>query len=125
MLAKLVKGEVDVESSNLSDEGARRAGRREANLRTLNERIVQGQEQIALQLDSPLTVLCECADPTCDETIELSIDQFESLREHDTRFIVIDGHVLRDVEDIVARGEEWILVEKRGEAAKEARRILE
>ena len=114
-----------MKSNMFSNEMARRAGRREANLRTLNERIVAGQEQMALQLDTPITMLCECADETCNDTLQLSVEQFEALRDYDTRFMVVDGHVLHEVEDVIERGDDWTLVEKRGAAAREARRILE
>jgi hypothetical protein len=104
---------------------ARRAGRREANLRALNARIAESQEEIAVMLESPLTVLCECADPECNDSIELSQATFARLRDDPRRFVVVDGHVLHDVEDVVERGDGWLIVEKRGEAAREARRILE
>lgn len=104
---------------------AKRAGRREANLRELNSRIVESQEQIALALNSPLTVLCECAEEDCNESIELAQEAFAALQDHSTRFFVVDGHVLPEVEQVVERGDGWIIVEKRGAAAREARRILE
>lgn len=104
---------------------AKRAGRREANLRTLNERIAESQAQIAVALDAPLTILCECANPECNESIELSQDDFAALRDDNSRFIVAEGHVLHDVEHVVRRGDGWMIVEKRGAAAREAKRILE
>ena len=102
-----------------------RAGRREANLRVLNERIAESQAQIAVALQAPLTILCECANPECNESIEVTQDMFAVLRDETTRFIVVEGHVLHDIEDVVERGDGWIIVEKRGAAAQEARRILE
>ncbi|MCW2922324.1 MAG: hypothetical protein JWL76_2198 [Thermoleophilia bacterium] len=111
------------EAGSLSN--ASRAGRREANLRALNTRIAESQEQIATELSSPLTVLCECALADCNESIELTQEQFADLREDNIRFIVVEGHVLHEVEQVVGRGEVWVIVEKRGAAAREARRILE
>lgn len=104
---------------------ATRAGRREANLRALNERIADAQKQMAVALETPLTVLCECADATCEESIEITQEHFDVLRDDTIRFIVIDGHVLHEVEQVVQRGNGWMIVEKRGAAAREARRILE
>ena len=104
---------------------AKRAGRREANLRSLNERIAESQAQIAVALRTPLTILCECANPDCNESIELSQETFAGLRDQPTRFIVVEGHILHDVEHVIERGDGWMIVEKRGAAAREARRILE
>ncbi len=102
---------------------AKRAGRREANLRALNERI--SQAQIAVALGSQLTILCECAVPDCNESIEISQEDFANLRDQSDRFIVVEGHILHDVEHVVERGDGWMIVEKRGASAREARRILE
>lgn len=115
----------DADSQFGTPADARRAGRREANLRELNSRIAESQEQIADTLKSPLTVLCECASSDCNESIEMSPDAFAELRDQPTKFVVVEGHVLHDVEQVVERGDGWIVVEKRGVAAREARRILE
>jgi hypothetical protein len=132
MLAKLVKkakfGGITMapdDSEFGAGVDAPRAGRREANLRVLNARIAESQEQIAVALRSPITVLCECASPDCNESIEVAQSLFTELRDQPTRFIVVEGHVLHDVEQVVERGDGWIIVEKRGAAAREARRILE
>ncbi len=105
-------------------EAARRAGRREANLRMLNERIAESQQHEAVLLESPLTVLCECARDDCEDSIVLGQDVFDEIRSHHGRFIVREGHVLHDIEDVVERGDGWVAVEKRGEAAREAKRVL-
>lgn len=116
----------DHDAGQVNDHGhVTRAGRREANLRVLNERIAESQAQIAVALQAPLTILCECANAECNESIEVSQDVFAVLHDQSTRFIVVEGHVLHDVEHVVERGEGWMIVEKRGAAAREARRILE
>jgi hypothetical protein len=39
------------------------------------------------------------------------------VRVEETQFVVIPEHTRRDVEDVVAEREEWVVVRKRGEAA--------
>jgi hypothetical protein len=102
-----------------SDADARRAGRREANLRLLNERIADAQARMGEDGDG-LDMLCECALDECDERIHMDVDQFTRLRERDDRFAVNMGHVIVDVEHVVERHEGWLVVEKVGPAADAA-----
>jgi hypothetical protein len=103
-----------------------RAGRREANLRILNERIADANAQLtgASPTDA-LRLVCECALGSCESTIDVSVESFDGVRSDPQRFIVCDGHVIHDVEHVVERGDGWIVVEKQGAAARAARRVLE
>ena len=38
------------------------------------------------------TFLCECADPTCHSTIELTLTEYAWIRSHPTYFVVAAGH---------------------------------
>lgn len=97
-----------------------RAGRREANLRLLNERIVDAHDRIDPGRDQPLEIVCECARERCDARITLRSDMFDMLRGELVRFAVVDGHVLHDVEQVVEQHEGWMVVEKLGAAARGA-----
>ena len=112
----------DVEPDTTSAPG--RAGRREANLRRLNERIVDAGEQLAGGDSQVVDILCECARDRCDDVIRMHVDQFEALRDDVDRFAVIEGHVLQNVEDVEEGHDGWVVVRKRGEAAREAARHL-
>ncbi len=101
-----------------------RAGRREANLRLINERIADNAPDVT-RTEDELVLLCECAHESCNSTIGVDTVVFDRVRDDSRRFIVLDGHVLHEVEDIVERGPDWILVEKRGTAAQAARRVLD
>lgn len=90
----------------------------------LNERIHDAHERLDPDGDFQLTVVCECALEQCDETIRMPPTQFEQLRMDVDQFAVIDGHVLHEVEDIVERHHGWMVVRKRGDAAREAARRL-
>lgn len=104
------------------DDGRRRAGRREANLRLLNERIVDAMKLLSDRSDAPdrLRLACECANEHCDATIDVPAETFLELRGSTVRFAVAEGHVVTDVERIVSRHGDWVVVEKVGSAAKAA-----
>lgn len=59
---------------------------------------------------------CECANPECGNAAEVSLREYERVRRHPRRFIVVAGHEQPYVEAVVARGPSYLIVEKRGEA---------
>jgi hypothetical protein len=81
----------------------------EAVFREVNEVIAKTAED----LDADETgFVCECADVTCAERIPAPLDDYESVREHPTRFLLKDGHEKPLVEKVVRRTEEYSVVEK-------------
>ncbi len=63
--------------------------------------------------------VCECADETCTERIELTPQQYETLRENPTHFVVAPSteHVVADAERVVEQHERYWIVSKVGVAA--------
>src|SRR5206468_461911 len=59
----------------------------------------------------------ECADETCLEKIPLTTQQFLAIESDRNRFIVLRGHELPDVEDVVAVRDGFLIVSMRGAAA--------
>jgi hypothetical protein len=97
------------------DERSARLAANEAVFRAGNERID------ALFADSEGTTpyLCECGDPECFQQVELSRQEYEAVRSHPARFLVVSGH--EDVtagEMVVAEAAAFTTVEKRGEEAE-------
>ena len=101
---------------------ARRAGRREANLRELNQRIADAQGQAGTPPE--LHLVCECARDQCEDGLVVPVGVFERVRDATTRFVVIPGHVLHDVEQQVEDGGGYVIVEKVGSAARAAHEEL-
>jgi len=56
--------------------------------------------------------LCECADPRCRSTVDLSIAQFRDLREQPSRFVVLTGHEVLPGERIIETDGDVTIVEK-------------
>lgn len=88
-----------------------RAARNQSMFRAVNERL-NGEPSPAT--DETLVIACECADPDCTETLEISASEYERLREHPNRFAVRDDHVYPDVEDVVDSSRGFSVVAKRG-----------
>ena len=98
-----------------SDGRASRAAKNQSLFRDVNERVRELSEGLGPSL--PLDQwLCECADESCAERIELTTEEYENVREHAAQFAVAPGHVFPEVERVVARYERHWIVEKVGEA---------
>lgn len=95
----------------------RRAGRNQTLFREINERIRDIGDADRVPTDEPWDFLCECADVTCTETIRMTVDEYEDVRSHPTRFPVLPGHQRPDIETVVEVSEHYAVVEKRGAVA--------
>jgi hypothetical protein len=89
----------------------RRLGRNEALLRSVNERIDEVGGAYTLH-DEPLDFVCECARTDCSERVRLRRAEYERAREKPTWFIVVEGHERPDIERVVDRIGEYLIVEK-------------
>jgi hypothetical protein len=98
---------------SLSEE---RAGLNEALFREVNEqvrRISDGSDESSDGID----FVCECSQDTCAQRVHVPLRDYEAVRAHPRRFIVVPGHE-NDVEHIVERTSEFCIVEKDGEAGR-------
>ena len=101
-----------------TDGRAVKGARNQALWREVNERI----EKIAAS-DGPPEFICECANMDCLETLQLTITEYEAVRESPVRFPVTRGHVYPDFERVVEENERYAIVEKFGTAAELAERL--
>jgi len=73
-------------------------------------------ERVREVLDGPyddVEFLCECSNDECVETVLLSGAMYEHVRSRGNRFLVVEGHELPDLEEVVEEGPGFVLVEKR------------
>ena len=98
------------------DPRGRRITLAEINGRRVNEAIERGREST-----ESAVFVCECGTLGCSTTIELRIDEYEQVRTGFDRFVVVPGHEIPDIEDVVERRPGYTVVAKRGEAATLAR----
>ena len=92
-----------------------RIARNEASFREINERLSNGLRQLP---DNPelLEFICECGNPRCEQHVQLTLSEFEQIREDSRRFVIVPGHIIPDAERLVASNDRFDVVEKLGEA---------
>jgi hypothetical protein len=100
----------------MSDRESRLA-RNEALFREVNERIA---ELTNPGITDQLQIVCECANPGCQEVIRLRLEEYEQVREHPRRFLVVSGHTVPDIEDLIESRNGYDIVEKHADVMAEA-----
>jgi hypothetical protein len=88
-----------------------RVARNEATTRQINEDIERAHQ------DEPpsdhIRVLCECGREDCDRVLAITLAEYEALRADPRRFAVAHGHVVADLEQVVAQTDRFAVVAKR------------
>lgn len=69
-----------------------------------------------------LELVCECGTSGCTDRVSLTGEEYEQLRAEPTWFVLRPGHENTDVERVVRRSDDHVIVENHGEAATVARR---
>jgi hypothetical protein len=95
-----------------------RAASNEAMIRDVNEGIERGQWPG--DEDTPVGFRCECARLGCNQLVELTAREYEEVRSHPRRFVVVPGHEMTDVETVVATRPGYVIVEKLDQAGEVA-----
>ena len=102
----------------MTDETERRLAANEAVFREVNEAIERGHWPG--EEDAQGAFRCECARHECSELISLTPREYEHIRSNARRFVVRPGHEDVELETVVERTADYVVVEKRGDAAVEA-----
>ena len=92
------------------DERGREAGRMQAIYRDVNERIV------ALADGSTLKIICECCWEECADPLLVPRRAYESARVSGRQALVKAGHFDESFERVVANHDEFVVIEKFGDA---------
>lgn len=90
-------------------ESERRIARNESLFREANEAIERGLWPE--QEDQLIRFRCECASE-CGQPVEVSPREYERVRQNGRWFIVLEGHEIPGVEDIVERQPGYLIVRK-------------
>jgi hypothetical protein len=83
----------------------------EKTFRSANELLADAAERSA-QRASKVPFLCECADDLCLGRVELTRSEYEGVRAHQDRFVIIAGHLQAESEHVVGMLGPYELVEK-------------
>jgi hypothetical protein len=62
--------------------------------------------------------ICECSDPGCSESLEVTPAEYEAVRLEGTRFLVVPGHQQTRIERVVGDNGRFLVVEKQGPAGE-------
>jgi len=90
----------------------RQAAENEASFRRANEGLEEKADEIGLG-DERTPCLCECEDERCRRIISLRREEYEAVRAHPKRFVMVPGHQEAD-DRLVLEAADFIVIEKRG-----------
>lgn len=94
----------------------RRIAANEAVFREINERIEQGSWPG--ESDRAIAFRCECARLGCNQMLELPPEEYERIRAHPRRFLIVPGHEMPTSETVVAKTPLYVVIEKKGQAGE-------
>lgn len=90
--------------------------------RDRNEYLLRAaNEAIQLNRDSPsdqlLAFLCECSALDCDDELELTLEEYTTVRSHRAHFAIARGHeVEKEIERVLDEFDRYTVVAKRAAA---------
>ena len=93
-----------------------RVAKNEAMHRAVNREIEQVAENFGEGGADTIEVLCECGQPGCTSLLSLTIGDYDRVHDQRDRFIVAPGHMDPELERIVEEADEYLVVDKFGEA---------
>ena len=99
-----------------------RLARNETLYREVNERVFEVAEQFEADTETPVGFICECGAADCTEPIPLTLTEYEAIRDEPTRFALVPGHELLEIESVIGRHPAYFVVDKREEEAQEVAR---
>lgn len=74
--------------------------------------VQRGEDIYGFDRDEKFQFFCECSDEKCRMRIELSYDDYEKIHERKDTFAIIDGHDVREIEDVIRRIGDYSVVRK-------------
>jgi hypothetical protein len=78
--------------------------------REVNDRIRELRERFDVQGETDF--LCECSREDCIERVSLAVHEYEGVRSSPTLFVIVPGHEVLEVDQVVDVNERFMLVEK-------------
>jgi hypothetical protein len=102
-----VQGDAPIGPDPGAEQRRRQEAAAEVNRRRVNEAIERGEN------GDGAVFVCECGYLGCNTTVELSIDAYEAVRSDFDRFLVTPGHEIDEVDRVVERHSNHLVVVKR------------
>lgn len=105
----------------MESESIERLAKNQSFFRQVNERIKDVANDFAD--DDSYEFLCECSNPSCTARITLKPAEYEWVRANPARFVLAPGHTAPEVEHVVEREQDHVVVEKHGVAGHVAAKL--
>ena len=99
------------------DPRERRLAQNEALFREGNEK-VEAVAAVHGADDHVYEFYCECANADCSMQVPATIAEYEAVRAHPTRFLVVAEHWLPEVESVEEKHDRFWVIEKHGDAGR-------
>jgi hypothetical protein len=97
-----------------------RVAQNEAMYRSVNLEVVHVSDELGGGPNDRLEILCECGEDGCGTTLEVARAEYEEAHQQRDRFMVAPGHEDEQIERVVKRTPEYLIVDKFGEAERVA-----
>lgn len=89
------------------------------DIKVLNDTAQAQGEEEPIPDDTILKFYCECSDESCAMRVPMSIKQYELIHDDRKQFIVIPGHEVVSVEEVVDQMADYTVVKKVIEAPEQ------
>jgi hypothetical protein len=88
--------------------------------RTVNLEVERASEEVGDGPQDRLEILCECGEDGCETTLDVTHAEYDEAHEQHDRFMVAPGHEDEQIEHVVKRKPEYLIVDKFGDAERVA-----
>ena len=95
--------------SDVDETSKHRFAHNEVLFRSINDQVLSLEERFGSREGG---FLCECAEASCSETIFLGLEEYERIHADERRFFVVPGHEVIEIETVVERHANYLVVEK-------------
>ena len=89
-----------------------RFARNEASFRSINETLGESLSTIGVEVGELAAFVCECGHPECSQLVQLPLPDYERIRGDSRRFLIVPGHDIPGVEDVVDTTARFAVVQK-------------
>jgi hypothetical protein len=110
----------------MNEQQAERLASNQTLFRAVNEKVAELNGTFGARVDDSATFVCECSHPDCVEQVEMSLAVYAAVHRNPRWFVVApsDDHVIRRIERVIRRTDEYFVVEKLGVAAAVAEQAV-
>ena len=97
----------------MSESREQRQAQNQLIFRSVNQEIKRLSEKL-LDAGSDVDFVCECDDPACIKAITMPLAEFTEFDRMENCFIVVPGHEDAEVEEVMTRHKNYLVVAKVG-----------